>query len=46
MIIDDNGKSNNTRKKRDVVLGREYTKMAVTSRQVNKTFCAYLTFAK
>ena len=46
MIVDDNGKSNNTRKKRDVVLGREYTKMAVTSRRVNKTFCAYLTFAK
>lgn len=46
MIVDDNGKGNNTRKKRDVVLGREYTKMAVTSRRVNKTFCAYLTFAK
>ena len=46
MIVDDNGKSNNTRKKRDIVLGREYTKMAVTSRRVNKTFCAYLTFAK
>jgi hypothetical protein len=46
MIVDDNGKSSNTRKKRDIVLGREYTKMAVTSRRVNKTFCAYLTFAK
>ena len=44
MVIDDNGK--NTGKKRDVVLGKEFTKMAVTSRRVKKTFCAYLTFAK
>lgn len=44
MIIDDNGR--NTRKKKDVVLGKEYTKMAVTSRRIGKTFCAYLTFAK
>lgn len=43
MVIDDNGK--NTGKKRDVVLGKEFTKMAVTSRRVKKTFCAYFTFA-
>ena len=44
MVIDDNGK--NTGKKRDVVLGKDFTKIAVTSRRVKKTFCAYFTFAK
>ena len=44
MVVDDNGK--NSGKKSNVILGTEYTKMAVTSRRVKKTFCAYYTFAK
>lgn len=43
MVIDDNGK--NSGKKRNVILGSEYTKMAVTSRRNKKTFCAYYTFS-
>ena len=44
MVVDDNGK--NSGKKSNVILGNEYTKMAVTNRRVKKTFCAYFTFAK
>ena len=42
MIVDDNGKS--AGKKRNVLLGKDYKKIAVTSRKVKKTFCAYFTF--
>ena len=42
MIVDDNGK--NAGKKRNVVLGNTYKKIAVTSRKVKKSFCAYFTF--
>lgn len=43
MVIDDNGK--NSGKRRNLILGSEYTKMAVTSRKIKKTFCAYYTFS-
>lgn len=42
MIVDDNGKS--AGKKRNVLLGNTYKKIAVTSRKVKKSFCAYFTF--
>ena len=44
MVVDDNGK--NSGKKSNVILGTEYTKIAVASRRVKKTFCTYYTFAK
>jgi hypothetical protein len=43
MVVDDNGK--NSGKKRNVVLGKEYTKIGITHKRVRKTFCAYFTFA-
>lgn len=44
LIIDDSGKSKG--KKRGSVLSREFTKIGIGYRKVNKTFAAYYTFAK
>ena len=44
MVIDDAGK--NSGKKRNLILGPDFRKIAITSRKINKTFAAYLTFAK